>query len=254
MTVIPENKLQRPVSVDTLFDGQLTCLQYKQGYRFSIDSILVSHFVRPKNGDRVLDLGSGCGVIGLILMYRYGQTIHSVTGYEKQKDLIDLAYLNIEKNNYSETFELQKGDIGNIKQKFDPETFSTVVSNPPYFSYSSGRLSKHGEVLTARHQGNTTLGDFVQGASYCVENRGRVVMIYPAASIAELLYTMKKNAIEPKRLRFIYSYPEHTRGARLALIEGVKNGGIGVEVESPCYIFQYKGGPYTEQIQNMFDS
>lgn len=79
-------------------------------------------------------------------------------------------------------------------------------------------------------------------------------MIYPASSITELLYILKKKTIEPKRLRFVYSYPGHTREARLALIEGVKNGGIGVAVESPLYIFQYKGGPYTEEIQNMYDS
>jgi len=237
---------------DTLFDGEIVCWQHKQGYRFSIDSVLLANFTPVQTQSRILDLGSGCGVLGLILLYRHADKDIRVTGIEKQEALCELSRLNIKENGYTDSFNLIASDISEIKQQLQPESFPVVISNPPFYSTSSGRKSSDSEELIARHQQYRGLQGFVDGAAYCVKNRGRVVFIYPAHLLADLLQAMARRRIEPKKMRLIYSYPEQSAGARLVLLEGMKNGGTGVTVAPPCYIYQYKNGPYSEFIQAMY--
>ena len=238
---------------DSLFDGELACWQYKRGYRFSIDSVLLAHFTPVRNNSTILDLGTGCGVLGLILLYRYKNKGIRITGIEKQPDLVDLAHLNIKSNNFTDTFQLVPGDIADIKKLLKAESFSVVISNPPFYSLTSGRLSSEAEPLIARHQEDSGLDGFVGGAAYCLKNRGRVVFIYPARLLSELFKSMKDSNLEPKIMQFIYSYPDEVRGARLVLVEGMKNGGSGLIVLPPFYIYQYKNGPYTEDVASMYE-
>ena len=243
---------KREVTSDSLFGGRLECYQYKDGYRFSIDSVLLSHFVIPRKNERILDLGAGCGVIGLVLLYRHaGKNIH-VTGLEKQKGLVSIARRNIRANGFDHQFHLAEGDVTDINTIFTPESFSLVISNPPFFLKHSGRLSKNMETLTARHQQETTLSGFLQAAASCLKNRGRFIMIYPAGSLSTLFSELNRKKLEPKRARFVYSYPESSYGARLVLIETVKNGGDGLRLEAPLYVYQHKNGPHTDEIMNMY--
>lgn len=244
----------RTVTLNSLFDGRLVCYQYENGYRFSIDSVLVSHFIKPKKNETVLDLGSGCGVIGLILLHRNNQKFLTVTGLEKQTDLVTIGRKNIVTNNYEKKFEIIEGDAGNINDIFQPESFSMVISNPPFFLQNSGRLNKNRESMAARHQDDGTLTKFIRAAAYCLKNRGRFVTVYPAGSLAELLVELKTKKIEPKRIRFVYPYPENGFGAKIVLVEGFKNGGGGATIEPPLYIHQFKNGPHTEEIVKMYES
>lgn len=244
----------RTVTMNSLFDGSLRCYQYENGYRFSIDSVLVSHFIKPKKIEAVLDLGSGCGVIGLILLHRNVQKLLTVTGLEKQADLVTMSRKNIVTNHYEKKFEIIEGDAGNINDIFQPESFSMVISNPPFFVQNSGRLNKNRESSAARHQQDGTLTEFIRAAAYCLKNKGRFVTIYPAGSLTELLIELKTKKIEPKRIRFVYPYPENEFGAKLVLVEGLKNGGGGAKVEPPLYVHQFKNGPHTEEIVKMYES
>ena len=171
---------KRKVTLDSLFEGHLACYQYKDGYRYSIDAVLLSHFLIPGKNERILDLGSGCGVIGMVLLYRHtAKNIH-VTGLEKQSDLVLIARKNIRVNGFDRQFDLEEGDVTDIQNIFTPESFSLVIANPPFFCKHTGRLSKNTEALTARHQQETTLTGFLHAAAYCLKNRGRFIMIYPA--------------------------------------------------------------------------
>ncbi len=249
MSEIIEN---RRVTLNSLFGGRLDCYQYEDGYRFSIDSVLLSHFFIPRKNERILDLGSGCGVIGLVLLYRHAEKNIHVTGLEKQTDLVSIARKNILANRLYRKFAIAEGDVTDIKKVFTPESFSLVISNPPFFLKRSGRLSTNMESMTARHQQETTLTGFVQAAAYCLKNRGRFIMIYPAGSLSTLLSELKRQKLEPKRARFVYSYPESRFGAKLALVEAMKNGGDGMRLETPLYVYQYKNGPHTDEIMNMY--
>ena len=249
---LPETTEHRTETLNSLFDGRILCYQYEHGYRFSIDSVLISHFITPKKNETVLELGSGCGVVGLILLHRHGGNLTSVTGIEKQVDLVAISRKNIVINNLEQKFKIIEGDAGIIKQLIKPESFSLVISNPPFYVHNSGRVSKNLESMTARHQEESTLNCFIDAAAYCLRNRGRIGIIYPAGSLTQLVFEMKKNNIEPKRIQLAYPYPEYRFGAKLVLVEGLKNGGDGAIIEPPLYIHQFKNGPHTEEIEEMY--
>lgn len=241
------------VRIDSLFDGELTCRQHDPGYRFSVDSVLLAHFPSLRKKETILDLGTGCGIVGLIMCYRNRDRALSVTGIESQKDLAELARLNISENAFDDRFRLINDDLANHRKLFVPESFSLVVANPPFYSKGSGRTNQDSEAMVARHQDEAGLSGFVKTAAFCVKNRGRVVIIFPAELSMYLIECLTKHRLTPKTIEYIYSYPE-SRRATLVIIESVKNGGIGCQVRAPYYLYRYKNGPYTDRAQAMFTS
>lgn len=247
------HEILKKTSHDTLFDGDLYCYQHKNGYRFSIDAVLLAHFVQPAQDEIILDLGTGCGIVGLILLYRHQQFIASLIGFELQIGLAELAQENLVLNSFEEKMSIVQGDVRSILDTFSPESFSTVVCNPPFFQPGTGRQNSDPETLLARHQVACTLSEILAAASV-VKNRGKFVIIYPAKGVAELVGMLSKHHLIAKRIQFIYSYPEKSAAARLVLIEAVKNGGAGVDVLAPFYIYQSKNGPYSTAMQKMYES
>ena len=252
---MPENENNQSehgaISHDTLFDGRLVCKQRRGGYRFSIDPVLVAHYPLIKKHERILDLGCGCGIIGLILCYRHTDKNISVTGVEMQAELAQLARLNVAANGYKDRFSIIEANLHGCRELFEPESFSQIIANPPFYRKGSGRLSSNHEAMVARHQGQGGLSVFVDAASYAVKNRGRVNFIYPAELAAELIFSFQRNRIIPKRMQLIYPYPD-TKRASLVLVEGIKNGGTGVEIANPLYIYEYRNGPYSKPVLSMF--
>ncbi len=236
-----------------MFDGRLCCSQYKYGYRFSIDSILIAHFPTIRADETILDMGTGCGIIGLILCYRNKEKNVSVTGIENQVNLGDLAQKNISDNDFEPRFKLIQADLRDYKSVVKAESYSLVVANPPFYTRGSGRVSWNPEAMAARHQDDFGLSGFIEAAAYCVKNRARTVFIYPAEFIAELTTCLQENRLHPKKIQFIYSYPESEK-ATLVIVEAVKNGGVGSAVCGPCYIYQFKNGPYTDRVESMFSA
>lgn len=238
-----------PLTDDTLFDGRLLCRQYRKGYRFSVDAVLAAHFCRVQPGDHILDLGCGCGVIGLILAFRHPGI--RVTGLELQADLAMLAHDNVLANRMESSVEVIEGDLRRIGESIPPESMELVVCNPPYRKPGTGRISPGDQRSRARHEIDACLDDIVQAAAFAVKNKGRVVFVYPAKRAATLLHLLKTKHIEPKRLQPVYSYPG-SQEAALMLIEGVKNGGEEAAVLAPFYIYTVQNGPYTPQMRELY--
>ena len=238
---------------DTLFDGGLDCLQHRDGYRFSIDPVLLAHFVRLAKDETVLDLGAGCGVLGLILLYRASERIRSLTAFELQPGLAALARDNIILNQFQKQMKVVEGDLRDSKKKLNPESYSTVVCNPPFYSVGCGRPSANKESEIARHQVSCTLADILAAAATAVKNRGKVYLIYPAEGLGHLLALLPRQRLTAKRLQLVYSYPDSSTGARLLLLEAVKNGGEGVDVLPPFYIYDRKNGAYSEAMLQFYE-
>ena len=234
---------------DTLFNGRLTCAQFKRGYRFSADAVLAAHFCRPGPDDRILDLGCGSGVIGLILAFRYPGA--RVTGLEVQQELARLAEENVRTNRLEARVSVIHGSLREIDSLVAPESFDLVVSNPPYRPPGSGRLSPTDQRARARHEIDASLAEVVRAAAFAVKNRGRVVFVYPAARTMTLTAALKDARLEPKRLQPVYSYPD-SREATLVLVEAVKNGGEKVQLLAPFYVYARQNGPYSEAMQNLY--
>lgn len=242
----------REVTEDSLFDGALKCLQYTDGYRFSIDAVLAAHFCKPGKDARVLDVGTGCGIISLVMMYRWPDRITSICCLELQHELGELAERNFALNGFSKSCEVVKGSIKNGLELFEPESFSHVVCNPPFYPVASGRQSGDEQSRVARHQVSATIEDFARGSATLLKNGGNATFIYPADQAIFLFQALMANRLVVKRVQFIYSYPEKGQEARLVLAECRKNGGPGTRILEPFYIYKEKNGEYTEDMQALY--
>jgi len=245
---------EQKYSEDTLFDGRLICMQHKHGYRFSIDAVLLAHFITLRSDARVLDIGGGCGVISLILAYRYPNI--TITVLELQDDLVALIRGNIDHNDvlaggFQERIEVVHGDLRTIDQQIQAGAYDWVVCNPPYRRTGSGRINPTSEQAVARHELQADLKAVVAACVYGVRTRGRVALVYPAVRATALLYEMRNQGLEPKRLQVVYSYSDSA--ARLVLVEAVKGGGEELTIEPPFYIYKEKDGDYTEQMAAYYE-
>jgi tRNA1Val (adenine37-N6)-methyltransferase len=200
-----------------------------------VDAVLAAHFAVPKPGQRVLDLGCGCGVIGLILAHRQPQIV--ISSLEMQEDLAALAEENGRVNGFGDRFQVIRGDVRTIARLLAPESFDLVICNPPYRKKDSGRINRDDQAALARHELSGEITDFTRAAAFAVKNRGKVVFVYPARRSNTLLAALHDQRLTPKRLQPVYSYPG-AESARLVLVEAVKNGGEQIEILAPLYIYE----------------
>ncbi|NLZ16204.1 MAG: methyltransferase [Desulfobulbaceae bacterium] len=236
-------------SADTLFGGRLVCHQPRNGYRFSVDAVLLAHFVRPRRGWRILDLGCGCGVVALIIAYRFLNC--TLSAVECQHDLALIAGHNVQANGFQARIQVVEADLRHLQGVLSPESFDLVVCNPPYFAQNKGRLSKNVQAAQARHDLTATLTDFIRAAAYAVKNRGRVAFIYPASSQAILQQQLLDHRLSPKRMQVVYSYPAADRAA-LVLVEAMKNGGDDCRIMPPFYLYSQAGGTCSDPVQELY--
>jgi len=235
-------------ALDTLFGGRLKVLQKKQGYRFSIDAPLLAHFAEPDPDDRIIDLGTGCGIVPLILFFR--KKSKKITGVEVQPSLADLAHRNAVLNRCSSRFQVWQDDLRKLDQRVKRESFDLVLTNPPYRRVGSGRVNPHTEKAIARHEIQATLEEVLQATHYLLKDKGRLVMIYPASRVADLMRGLSKYHLEPKRLQFVHSHENDE--ARLVLVEAHKEGHAQVKILPPFYLFE-SSGDYTPAARKLFE-
>jgi tRNA1(Val) A37 N6-methylase TrmN6 len=216
-------------SVDPFLDGRLSLIQSENGYRFSIDALLLADFATIKEGDLVVDLGTGCGVIGLILLV--SRPVKKVWGLEIQEELAGQAGRNVKMNGCSERMAVVRGDIARVP--FKGGCVDAVVCNPPYRKHRSGRINPHPERAIARHEILTGLEGITRAASFLLKRRGRLAMVYPAERLADLFSNFRRVNLEPKRLKLVY--PSVRAGAKLALVEAMLGGRPGLKIEAPAF-------------------
>jgi tRNA1Val (adenine37-N6)-methyltransferase len=235
------------LTTDSLFNGSIRIKQNRSGYRFSIDAVLLAQHARPKPDDTVLDLGTGCGIIPLILAYRYPKI--NVYGVEVQTELADIATLNIAENGMQDRITIHCRDLKSLKQDMTSGPVELVVANPPYRTVASGRLNPDQQRAVAKHEIKATLFDVVETARRMLRTSGRFVIIYPAERMADIVIQMRSAGIEPKYIRMIHSSQQ--MNAKLMLVEGKKGGRHGLKIGPPLTIY-CKNGSYSDEVQAMF--
>jgi tRNA1Val (adenine37-N6)-methyltransferase len=225
----PDVELLPDESIDEFMDGRLKLIQSKTGYRFSIDAILLSQFVTIKRGDRIVDLGTGCGIIPLILLLT--RPVGHTFGLEIQKDLADQAARNTLLNGYENRMGVILGDIKH--PPLAPSSADVVTCNPPYRPKNSGRINPDLQRAIARHEMLASLDDILNAGSKTLRAKGRLAMIYPAVRLVEVLVRMRGFNLEPKRIRIVY--PGMESEAKLALVEASLGGRRGLKVLPPLF-------------------
>ena len=235
---------------DTLFFGAISCRQPKNGYRFSLDSVLLAHFVQPgpSPGARLVDLAAGCGVVGLIALYRHGG-IASCLAVEAQEELAFFARENFRDNGYGDKSGVVCGDVARIRELVPAQSADLVLCNPPYYQPGRGRESKAPAARNARHQ-RTPLAAFIDAAAWCLGPGGQAAFIYPAAQLARLFAACGAARLAVKGLRLVHSYPG--LAATRALLLCRKDGGAGLVAMAPLYVYEQKKSRYSAELARMY--
>ncbi len=232
---------------DAFFNGRIRIKQNRFGYRFSVDAVLLAFYARPRPKDTVIDLGTGCGIIPLILAYRNPET--KVYGIEAQQDLADISAINIEENRMGKQISIFCMDMKILTNDIIPGPIDIAISNPPYRKVKSGRINPDRQKAMARHEIKATLFDVVETAKRMLRVSGRFVVIYPAERLIDIVTQMRASGIEPKFTRMIHSFAN--KEAKMVLLEGIKGGRPGIKVDPPLIIYR-DGGSYTDEVEKMF--
>jgi len=219
-------------TLDSFFNGKLQIIQKKKGYRFSMDTVLLSQFIQIRKNERVIDLGTGCGILPLVL----SQTTkaHSFVGIEIQKGLADCAKKNVVLNHLEDRISILKEDFRKLREVFPPGSFDVVLSNPPYRKYRTGRINPSMEKAIARHEIKGTLEDLISIASYLLPPKGRCYLIFPAQRTVDLLVSLRNRKLEPKRLQFVH--PHRGGEAKFILTESMKTSGVELKLMAPLIL------------------
>jgi tRNA1Val (adenine37-N6)-methyltransferase len=225
--------LEFKIHEDETLDGPygLKIIQKKHGYRYSQDSLQLVDFAGVKRNDEIIDLGTGCGVIALILAKRgLGRRI---VGLEVQKELVELARRNVILNGFSGKIEIVEGNIRRIKSLFSPNSFDYVITNPPYIEVKGGFIGPESQKAIARHEILCDMKDILEAMHYLLKSLGRGACVYPASRFGELILKAKRKRLEPKRVRFIH--PNPTDPAELVMVEFIKEGKNRLEIAPPLF-------------------
>ena len=237
-------------TLDQLMPGNLRLWQAKSGHRYSIDAILLANFVRPTKCSCIADLGTGNGVLPLLLSHL--TRAEAIYGFEVQHNMVQRARRNVELNALENRVTIVEGDVRRIKELHPRGALDLVVTNPPYRSAVSGRIAPDGERALARHELAGTIEDFTSAASWLLKPGGSLGVVYLAERLSRLFAAVTLAGIEPKRLRMVHSTAKS--GARLVLLEGCKGGRPGLDVEEPLIIYSDNQGRrcYSKEVEQMY--
>jgi tRNA1Val (adenine37-N6)-methyltransferase len=237
-------KPRQSETLDSIKDIKL--FQARDGYRFSIDAVLLENFISAKRLEKGIELGTGSGIISILLARRLkGANIAAV---EIQKNLAERAARNISLNNLEGRIEILQKDIKDLKKIYPSNKFDFVFTNPPFRKTRTGRLSIYEERAVARHEIEITLPELIKTASYLLKHSGKFFLIYHPFRLAELISLLQKAKLEPKRMKFVHSRTGEE--AKMVLIEAVKGSGTWLKIATPLYLYE-KGTEYTSELKKI---
>lgn len=234
---------QTDEQLDDLWRGGLKILQKKQGFKYGIDAVLLAQFVQLKKHHSVLDIGTGSGIIPILLAGKY--PLNRIIGLEIQAAYADMARRSVALNQLSHVM-IEQGDARQLSERYGRDRFDVVVSNPPYYDKTI-RSSKPDKAI-ARSEIYLSLSELIEQAAAVLKPRGQLYLIYHPGRLGELIAQLARHRLELKTIRFVHSTPE--KKAVMVLVRAVKDGGKEVRVLPPLFVYQ--GNDYTEEIYRIY--
>lgn len=217
--------------IEDLGDG-FKILQNKDMFCYGTDAAMLAEFTVAKPKEKLIDLCSGNGIVP-ILLCKYTRC-NEITALEIQKEAADLARRSVKLNDLTDRINVLCEDLRNVKDIFPCGSFDVVTCNPPYMPEGTGKTNLSDAVNIARHEIMCTLDDVIKASSYLVKNGGRVYMVHRCERLADIVYLMKLNNLEPKKLTMITANPDSVPS--LLLIEAQKDRKSGITVTKPIYV------------------
>lgn len=241
-------ELKENERIDDLEFKDLKIIQNKDGFCFGIDAVLLSDFAKNiKKNSMVLDLGTGTGIISILLC---GKTnLKKIVGVEVQKEVYDMACRSVKLNNLEDKFEVINENILNLENVFDCNKFDVIVTNPPYKKQNTGIINDEKKKVISRHEVLANLEDFIRISSKLLKDKGEFYMVHRPERIVDIFSLMKKYKIEPKEIRLVFSNEKNP--PKMVLIKGVRNGGEYLKFRENLYIYK-KDGSYTGEILEIY--
>ncbi len=227
----------------------LYIMQDTEMFNFSLDSVLLPNFVSlTKNTKKIMDIGCGNAPIPLILSTK---TSAHITGVEIQEESYNLALESVKIDHLEDQITIVHGDINDIYRQYESCSFDLITCNPPFFKYKKDSNVNDNDYKTvARHEKMLNLEQIMVIAKYLLSNNGTIALVHRPERLIDIITEMRKNNIEPKRMRLVYPHPD--KEANILLIEGRKNGRPGLKIYPPLYSHQ-ADGEYTDEIRKMFE-
>ena len=233
--------------LDDLQRSGLKIIQNPEKFCFGMDAVLLSGFAGIKKGEVAVDIGTGTGIIPLLLSAK--TYARHFTGIEIQEYMADMARRSVLLNKLENRISIINKDIKQTLEEIPSGSIDVVTSNPPYIEDRHGLQNIDSAVAIARHEIKCSLDDVLKEAARMLRNGGRLYMVYRPHRFAELIYKMKENLLEPKRVRFVHPFTD--KEANMVLVEACKNGGRWLKAESPLIVYE-NIGKYTEEIINTY--
>lgn len=242
-------KLNNNERIDDLEYENLKIIQNKEGFCFGIDSVLLSDYAKNIKKDAiVVDIGTGTGIIGLLLCKK--AKLKKIYGVEIQEDVAKMAERSVQLNSLEDKFEIINIDINNISDKLDNNSIDVIVTNPPYKKKNTGLLNEEEKKLISRHEIKCTLEDIVKTSYKLLKSKGEFYMVHRAERLVDILYTLRNNKLEPKNIRFVHS--KAGEKPKLILIRCVKDAKEYLKIENPLFIYD-NNGEYTYEILKIYN-
>lgn len=222
-------------------------IQHPGKFCFGMDAVLLSNFAHVKKGERVLDLGTGTGIIPILLTAKTEGKEY--VGLEIQEESADMARRSVAHNYLEEKVKIVNGDIKEAASIFGPVSFDVITTNPPYMIGHHGIANPSDTKAIARHEILCTLDDILRESARVLKPRGRFYMVHRPFRLAEILSKMIEVGIEPKRMRLVYPFVD--KEPNMVLIEGMRGGNSRMTIEPPLIVYKEQG-VYTDELLEQY--
>ena len=233
--------------LDDLQRNGYQIIQKKDGFCFGMDAVLLSGFAAVKPGEKAIDLGTGTGIIPILLEAKYEGEHY--TGLEIQDEVAEMAARSVALNHLEEKVSIVKGDIKEASRLFGAASFDVVTSNPPYMNDAHGLKNPDLPKAIARHEVLCTLDDVAREAAKLLRPGGRFYMVHRPHRLIEIITAPTKYKLEPKRMKMVHPFVD--KEANMVLIEAVRGGKSMIKVEAPIVVYR-EPGVYTQEIYDIY--
>lgn len=233
--------------IDDLQLNGLKLIQKRDGFKFGIDAVLLSHFANVKRNFRVMDLCTGTGIVPFLIYGKYSPK--EVFGLEIQEDMVEMAERSVHINDLEEKIHFVNHDLKDIKHLKSLERFDVVTVNPPYKLNNSGILNPLDKLAIARHEILCNLEDVIIASRTLLKDNGRLFIVHRPERLADIFCLMRKYKIEPKRVKMVH--PKVGKAPNIVLVEGQRDGGAYLKWDEPLYVYD-ENGKYTSEIDKIY--
>lgn len=244
-----EMELKENERIDDLEFKKLKIIQNTKGFCFGIDAVLLSDFAKNiKKNAKVLDLGTGTGIISILLCGR--TNLEKIVGVEVQKEVANMAKRSSKLNNLENKFEIINENIINLDNIYERNSFDVIVTNPPYKKENTGIVNEEEKKLISRHEVLAKLEDYIKISNKLLKDKGEFYMVHRPERLVDIIAYMRQYKIEPKEIRFVCSHEKEP--PKLVLIKGVKNAKPFLKFKEDLYIYN-DDGSYTDEIYEIYN-